>query len=155
MKCSGACRYGTHRIPHNTGRRSSLTRISFPVNLVVVLFCNPTRNLIVNRLGLWPPDYIKEGGVPGEGTEITQHFTINPTRKLTPTGHRAITRSWSRAQTKINRLSLAFTVEFCIRRSPNKLPQVPPWQAIGGEISTTGALGRGFRRICIRELDGP
>ena len=44
MKCLGVCRYGTHGIPHKEGRRSSLTRISFPVNLVVVLFCNPTRN---------------------------------------------------------------------------------------------------------------
>ena len=44
MKCSGACWYETHRIPHKEGRRSSLTRTSFSVNLVVVLFCNPTRN---------------------------------------------------------------------------------------------------------------
>ena len=66
MKCSGAYRYGTHGIPHKEGRRSSLTRTSFPIILVVVLFCNPTRNLIVNRLGLWPPDYIKEGGIPRE-----------------------------------------------------------------------------------------
>ena len=27
MKCSGACRCGTHGIPHKGGRRSSLTRI--------------------------------------------------------------------------------------------------------------------------------
>ena len=27
MKCSGACRCGTHRIPHKEGRRTSLTRI--------------------------------------------------------------------------------------------------------------------------------
>jgi hypothetical protein len=30
-----------------------------------------------------------------------------------------------------------------------------PWQAIGGKTLTTSAPGRGFRRICIRKLDGP
>ena len=29
IKCSGACRCGTHGIPHKEGRRSGLTRISF------------------------------------------------------------------------------------------------------------------------------
>ena len=63
-------------------------------------------------------------------------MTINPTQRLTPTGRRAITRSRSRVRTRINRLSLAFTIEFCIRQSPNILPQGPPWQAIGGQTST-------------------
>ena len=119
MKCLGACRYGTHGIPHKEGRRSNLTRISFPVILVVVVFYDPTRNLIVNRLGLWPPDYIKEGRAlwigGGENNCTTQHFSINPTQRLRPTGRRAITQSQSRARTRINRLSLMFTVEFCIR----------------------------------------
>ena len=44
MKCSGACQYGTHRIPGKEGRRPSPTRISSPIILVVVLLCNPTRN---------------------------------------------------------------------------------------------------------------
>ena len=72
-----------------------------------------------------------------------------------PTVRRAITRSRSRARTRINRLSLAFTVEFRISRSPNILSRVTPWQAIGGKTSTADAPGRGFWRICIRELNGP
>ena len=40
----GKCQCGTHRIPHKEERRSSLTRILPHVILVVVLFCNPTRN---------------------------------------------------------------------------------------------------------------
>ena len=44
---------------------------------------------------------------------------INPTQRLTPTGRRAITRSRSRARTRINRLSLVLTVEFGICRSLN------------------------------------
>ena len=38
MKCSGACRCGTHRIPRQEGRRSSPTRI-FP--------CNPSSSIIL------------------------------------------------------------------------------------------------------------
>ena len=48
---------------------------------------------IVNRLELWPPDYIKEGGVPrGEGERNTTLYNQSNAR-LTPTGRRVITRS--------------------------------------------------------------
>jgi hypothetical protein len=59
-----------------------------------------------------------------------------------------------RARTSINWLSLALTVEFSIRRSPNNYPRYP-----NGRLSMVKhrqlAPGRGFRWICIRELDRP
>jgi hypothetical protein len=52
-----------------------------------------------------------------------QDNTINPTQRLTPTRRKVITRSRSRAQTNINRLSLYSLSSSSTRRSPNNYPE--------------------------------
>jgi hypothetical protein len=54
-----------------------------------------------------------------------QYNTINPTQRLTLTGHKVITRSRSRARTSINRLSLHSPSSSSMRRSPNNCPRYP------------------------------
>ena len=87
---------------------------------------------------------------------MTQHFTINPTQRLTPTGRRAITRS------KIEGPNQDKSTVPCVNRQV--LHTLKPEQYYPGysrgrlsvvKTSIAGASGRGFQRICIRELDGP
>jgi len=67
---------------------------------------------------------IKKGRGHPWREQLNTHQSIQR-KRLTPTRHMAITRSRSRACIRLNRLSLALTVEFCIRWSPNILPRVP------------------------------
>ena len=55
------------------------------------------------------------------GTPCNTIIIINPTQRPTPTGRKGY-YTITRARTSINRLSLALTMEFSIRRSPNNCP---------------------------------
>jgi hypothetical protein len=74
---------------------------------------------------------------------------------LTPTGHKAITRSRSRVQTSINRLSLRSSSSSSMRQSPNNCPGYPrdrlsmvKHRQLARQVGT-------FRCYCDQEFDGP
>jgi hypothetical protein len=62
------------------------------------------------------------------GTPVTKNNRIHQSiqrKRLTPTGHKGYYSIMVEAQTSINRLSLAFTIEFRTRRNSNNCPRYP------------------------------